>query len=68
MSKQRQNPIAYRQKNLADAIGVTRQTIHNWEREGVLPPRIEITPGVKVWPATVIEGWLSDRARNAGGH
>lgn len=52
--------LAYRQATLAAALDTTRQTISNLEKTGVLPPRIEITPGLKVWPAEVIHEWLKD--------
>ncbi|MFA7522992.1 MAG: hypothetical protein WCY71_08740 [Halothiobacillaceae bacterium] len=54
--------LGYRQSTLAAALDTTRQTIRTLELRGDLPPRIEISPGLKIWPASVIDQWLAERA------
>ncbi|MCL7744355.1 hypothetical protein LV476_05235 [Guyparkeria hydrothermalis] len=61
-NKQQIKPLGYRQSTLATALHCTRQTIHNMEKRGDLPPRVEISPGLKIWPADVIDKWLAERA------
>ncbi len=54
--------LGYRQSTLAAALDTTRQTIRSMELRGDLPPRIEISPGLKIWPASVIDQWLAEHA------
>ena len=63
MAKSQQiQPLGYRQSTLAEALHCTRQTIRNMEKRGDLPPRVEISPGLKIWPADVIDKWLAEHA------
>lgn len=63
MAKQKEvTRLGYRQSTLAAALDTTRQTIRAMELRGDLPPRVEITPGLKIWPKDVIDQWLAERA------
>ena len=59
--------LGYRQSTLAAALDTTRQTISNLEKSGALPPRVEISPGLKIWPADVIDKWLAERCNGSNG-
>ncbi len=54
-------PLAYRITDLAVVLHVSRQTIYQWERNGLMPRRIELSPGVHVWRAADIDVWLASR-------
>jgi predicted DNA-binding transcriptional regulator AlpA len=53
-----------RQAELSERLGVTRQTLWEWERQGKLPSRFKITEGGRVcgWLASEIDEWLKERA------
>ncbi len=57
----------YRLGRLAKLIGVDPSTLWRWERDGVLPPRIQIGPGVKGWTEEMLKEVLDQRRREANG-
>jgi prophage regulatory protein len=44
-------------------IGVSRPTLHRWEREGRFPPRRQLGPagGAVGWLSSDIDAWLESR-------
>ena len=50
----------YRDKDIADAMGVSRNTVWRWVRDGRLPEPVRLSPGCSRWPesaiATLING------------
>jgi len=53
-----------RQTELSRMLGVTRQTLWEWERKGDLPKRFKLTKNGRTvgWLASDIEKWLKARA------
>jgi predicted DNA-binding transcriptional regulator AlpA len=42
---------------------VTRTTLHNWRRRGLLPAPIRIGPNVVGWPVEEVEAFERERPR-----
>jgi predicted DNA-binding transcriptional regulator AlpA len=51
-------PLLIRIPELADLLGVRRETLWAWERRGLLPPRHRIG-GIAAWPRAEIDSWLA---------
>ena len=47
--------------DLAELVGVTRQTIYNWRERGKLPAEIWIGPRTQRWCKAEIVAWLDHR-------
>lgn len=47
-------------------IPVTRQTWWQWEKEGILPEPVQLTPSLKAWRASDITRFISERIKSGG--
>lgn len=48
-------------KQIAERIGVTRQTIWRWVSRGDFPAPIKLGPSVTRWKASAVDEWLGER-------
>lgn len=64
-----ENNFLIRPKELCQQLGVTKQTIWRWQKEGIIPPSKRIGPNCVGWFRTDIESWLESRptAKSDGG-
>lgn len=53
--------VFIRVRTLASRLDVNPVTIGRWVKSGVLPPPVQITPGVVGWRSEVIDQWLQQR-------
>ena len=54
-------PKAFRAKDVAAYLGVGVSTVWRWQREGILPPGVRLTPRCTVWRLEDIEALLAGR-------
>ena len=47
--------------DLMSRYAVSRQTVYEWRRRGVLPPATQLGPNVVGWPADLIQRWEAER-------
>jgi prophage regulatory protein len=45
----------FRDREIAEAFGVSRNTVWRWVREGRLPEPVRISPGCTRWPQSDID-------------
>lgn len=59
-----------RLKAVQEKTGLTKQTIANWEREGVFPRRLRLGPNIVGWLESEIDEWIAARValRDEIGH
>lgn len=51
-----------RTREMQDRLGgVGRTTLWRWERDGLIPPRRRIGPGVAGWLEREVDEWLRER-------
>jgi len=52
-----------KQDELSDRMGVTRQTLYNWEKNGQMPKRFKLAKDGRAvgWLESEIEDWISER-------
>lgn len=48
---------------IAEATGLSVQSIHRLERAGKFPSRLQLGPGAVGWLAEDVETWIRTRAR-----
>lgn len=48
-------------REIADLLGVARQTVRTWRTRGVLPEPDATVSGVPVWRRSTIERWAQER-------
>ena len=55
-----------RQDELSKQLGVTRQTLYVWERNGQMPKRFKLAKNSRAagWLSSDIEKWLKERAES----
>ena len=56
-----------RVNEIAAHLGVHRITVHQWVRQGYLPPATYIGPRLIAWPVAEIENWLLTREKRRPG-
>lgn len=56
----------YRPKRLAALLGVHLTTVWRWRKLGILPPPIELSPGVRGWTERQIGEVIDARQAGAG--
>ena len=54
----------YRDKDIADSFGVSRNTVWRWTREGRLAPPVKLSPGCSRWPESAVKE-LTQRGQSA---
>ena len=52
-------------KELAEHLGVTKEAVYHWYREGKLPKPIYANIGIRKWERSVIERWLKKQKATA---
>lgn len=57
----------YRPTRLAKLFDVDVSTIWRWEKDGILPPAVQIGPGVRGWTEDRLKKLLDERRREAEG-
>jgi prophage regulatory protein len=45
----------YRDKDIAEALGVSRNTVWRWTREGRLAPPVKLGPGCSRWRESAVK-------------
>jgi len=60
-------PLFYRPAELARKLSVGRTTLYDWERDGKMPRRINLAPGVAGWLADDIHSWLEAKSSSVEG-
>ena len=50
-----------REKELVKILGVSRNTLWRWERDGKFPARRQLGPNCVAWLVTEVEQWLHSR-------
>lgn len=48
---------------VAERLGVTKQTLRNWREAGTSPPFILLSPKVLRYPADQLQVWLAEHTR-----
>jgi excisionase family DNA binding protein len=48
-------------KQIAERIGVSRQTIWRWVSQGDFPPPVKLGPSVTRWKTSAVDAWLAER-------
>lgn len=41
-------------------VGVKREGLLKWVREGKFPPPIKVSANVSVWPESVVQAWIKN--------
>ncbi len=54
-----------RPNELAAKLGVSRTTLWRWERQGLLPPRVNVGPNTRGWLAEAIDRFWSQRSESS---
>lgn len=54
-------PVFLRLPQVAEALGVSPDTILAWAREGKFPPGRKLGPGVRAWTESEISDWIESR-------
>ena len=49
-----------RTRQLQTRLGISRATLHRWERAGRLPPKRKLGPNAVGWLESEIEAWLAE--------
>ena len=57
-----------RKHKLPARLGVSRSTIHRWEKNGILPPAVELGPRCVGWFEDILEAWETERENGSGNH
>ena len=52
----------YRDKDIADALGVSRNTVWRWTREGRLAPPVKLGPGCSRWRESAVKELTSGQS------
>lgn len=52
----------YRDKDIAEAFGVSRNTVWRWVREGRLAEPVRLSPGCTRWPQSDVDKLAGKRA------
>jgi helix-turn-helix protein len=60
------SPRMYGIAEIADALGVPRNTVAQWRIRGKLPPATEYLRTGPVWDAKTIEPWIRERRKEEG--
>lgn len=57
-----ENDRIIRKAELFRMLGVKDTTVWRWERDGLFPKRIHLSPGSVGWLESEIQAWLSKKA------
>lgn len=52
----------YRDRDIAQAFGVSRMTVWRWTQSGRLPEPVKLSPNCTRWPESAIKAFTSKQA------
>lgn len=54
----RHSPLFLRLREVADRVAMGASTILAWEKKGMFPKAVRLSPGKRVWLASDVERWV----------